>query len=133
QPMALFLVQPNAKNVFRRILFDFGVIALERYETHEATTLVVGGSERDFESAGIVRPAEEQRLLLADVIPFLWKQRTLLLAFIRPDRLCRTRDQHGEHRRRHDRTHVVRPGGQPMNAVALFVSGSFGQPDTWRR
>src|SRR6516165_1992157 len=128
QPMALFLVQPNAKNVFRRVLSGLGFVALERHETHEATALVVGRSERDFESAGIVRPAEEQRLLLTDVVPFLWKQRALLLAFIRPDSFCRTRHQHRECRCRHDRPHVIRPAHQPMNAIAprvvIFVSGS---------
>src|SRR5262249_52623201 len=138
QPMDLFLVQPNAKNVFRRILFGLGFVALERHETHEATALVVSSSERDFESAGIVRPAEEERLLLTDVVPFLWKQRALLLAFIRPDSFCRTRDQHRERRRRHDRPHVIRPARQPMNAIAPRIAhvcaGSlWRQPDTSRR
>jgi hypothetical protein len=112
--MDLFLVQPNAKNVFRGILFGFGVVALERHETHEPAALVVGRSKRDFESAGLVRPAEEQRLLLTDVIPFLWKQRTLLLAFVRPDSFCRTRYRHREYRRRHDCPHRT-PPNSPAN------------------
>src|SRR5262249_54435994 len=34
------------------------------------------------EGAGIVRPAAEQRLPPAHIIPVLWKQRTLLLTFV---------------------------------------------------
>jgi hypothetical protein len=73
EPLRLLLVQPDAKNVFRDILFGIGSVTFERHEAEKAAALVVGSSERDPEAAGIMRPTVEERPFLADVVPVLGK------------------------------------------------------------
>jgi hypothetical protein len=48
-------------------------VAFERHEAEKAPALVVGSSEGNPEAAGIMRPAVEEGLFLADVVPILGK------------------------------------------------------------